>query len=158
MGKTGNVMGWGFVIRTLSFRAVFFTFAMLAAGATSDPLSGKWVGHSPDPIGRTETVELRFAAAESGFTGVLHTDDRDIILAKVRLQGRSVTFDAPRPLRGRIILYHYDGLLSGDSIEFTVQNDDGSSFFRFVVHRDPATLAERSFPCVCVALRFFAFS
>jgi hypothetical protein len=91
------------------------------------------VGRSPDPIGRSEEVELRFTGGE---TGVLHTADRDIALVKVRLQGRSLTFDATRELRGRNVVYHYDGTLSGDSLDFTVQNDDGSSFFRFTVHRE----------------------
>jgi hypothetical protein len=94
------------------------------------------VGRSPDPIGRSEEVELRFTAAESGFTGVLHTPDRDIALTKIRLQGRVLTFDATRELRGRNVVYHYDGTLAGDSLDFTVQNDDGSSFFRFTVHRE----------------------
>ena len=104
-----------------------------AVGATSDPLAGRWVGRSPDPIGRSEAVELRFTGPESG---VLHTADRDIALRKVRLQGRNLTFDATRELRGRNIVYHYDGTLAGDSLDFTVQNDDGSSFFRFTVHRE----------------------
>jgi len=91
------------------------------------------VGRSPDPIGRSEAVELRFTGPESG---VLHTADRDIALRKVRLQGRNLTFDATRELRGRNIVYHYDGTLAGDSLDFTVQNDDGSSFFRFTVHRE----------------------
>ena len=94
------------------------------------------MGRSPDPIGRTEEVELRFTAADSGFAGVLHTADRDITLTKILLQGRNLTFDATRELRGRNILYHYDGTLSGDSLNFTVQNDDGSSFFTFTVHRE----------------------
>jgi len=94
------------------------------------------VGRSPDPIGRTEDVELRFTASDSGLAGVLHTADGDIALVKIRLQGRALTFDATRVLRGRNILYHYDGTLSGESLDFTVQNDDGSSFFRFTVHRE----------------------
>jgi hypothetical protein len=94
------------------------------------------VGRSPDPIGRTEEIELRFTASDSGFTGVLHTADRDIPLAKIRLQGRNLTFDATRELRGRNMVYHYDGTLSGESLSFTVQNDDGSSFFSFTVHRE----------------------
>ncbi len=106
-----------------------------ALGATPDPLAGKWVGRSPDPIGKTEDVELTFTAAESGFAGNLHTPDRDLPLEKVRLQGRTLTFDVTRPLRGRNEVYHYDGTLAGDSLDFTVQNDDGSSFFRFTVHR-----------------------
>ena len=123
------------VIPALSVRAIFFTLVTLicAHGATSEPLAGRWVGRSPDPIGRSEEVELRFTGGE---TGVLHTADRDIALVKVRLQGRSLTFDATRELRGRNVVYHYDGTLSGDSLDFTVQNDDGSSFFRFTVHRE----------------------
>jgi hypothetical protein len=94
------------------------------------------MGRSPDPIGRTEEVELRFTAGGSGFEGVLHTPDQEITLEKIHLQGRSLTFDATRELRGHRILYHYDGTLSGDSLSFTVQNDDGSSFFRFTVRRE----------------------
>lgn len=69
--------------------------------------------------------------------GVLHTPDADLTLEKVRLQGRSLTFDVTREFRRRSTVYHYDGTLSGDSLSFTVQNDDGSSFFRFTVHREP---------------------
>jgi hypothetical protein len=123
----------------LSIRAFFLIFVTLvfSFAAAPDSLDGKWVGRSPDPIGHTEDVELRFAASGSELTGVLHTPDRDIALAKVRLQGRNLTFDAPRVLRGHTIVYHYDGTLSGDSLNFTVQNDDGSSFFSFTVHREP---------------------
>ena len=88
-------------------------------------------------MGRTEEIELRFTTGDNGLTGVLHTPDADIPLAKVVLQGRSLTFDAVRELRGRKILYHYDGALSGESLDFTVQNDDGSSFIRFTAHRAP---------------------
>lgn len=94
------------------------------------------MGRSPDPIGRTEEIELRFTASDSGLAGVMHAGDLDISLTKVLLQGRNLTFDATRELRGRNIVYHYDGVLSGDSLDFTVQNDDGSSFFRFRVHRE----------------------
>jgi hypothetical protein len=122
----------------LSVRAIFLTLVALlcALGATSDPLAGRWVGRSPDPIGKTEDVELRFTQSESGLAGVLHTAEGDITLTKILLQGRNLTFDAVRELRGRNILYHYDGTLSGDGLTFTVQNDDGSSFFRFAVHRE----------------------
>jgi hypothetical protein len=86
-------------------------------------------------MGRTEVIELRFTVGDTGLAGVLHTADREIALDKVRLQGRTLTFDATRELRGRNILYHFDGVLSGDTLDFTVQNDDGSSFIRFTVHR-----------------------
>lgn len=109
---------------------------MCALAVASDPLAGKWVGQSPNPIGKTEDVELSFTA-DPGLTGVLHTADRDIKLTNVRLQGRNLTFDATRDLRGHNVLYHYDGTLSGDTLDFTVQNDDGSSFFRFTVRREP---------------------
>ncbi len=80
-------------------------------------------------------MELRLSVVDSELTGVLHTPDKDLPLAKVRLQGRSLTFDTTRDLRGHNVLYHYDGALSGETIDFTVQNEDGSSFFRFTVHR-----------------------
>jgi hypothetical protein len=133
-----NLTALCFVIPALSVRAIFFIIVTLVCtlGATSDSLAGKWVGRSPDPIGRTEDIELRFIPSDSGFSGVLHTADRDITLMHVRLQGRNLTFDATRELRGHNILYHYDGSLSGDSINFTVQNDDGSSFFSFTVHHE----------------------
>ena len=121
-------------------RAIFLTFVTLvwAAGTPADsPVAGRWAARSPDPIGRTEEIELRFTADAGGLTGVLHLADRDIALAKVRLQGRNLTFDATRDLRGRGVLYHYDGTLAGDTLDFTVQNDDGSSFFRFTAHRMP---------------------
>jgi len=105
-------------------------------GATPEtPVAGRWTGRSPDPVGRTEDVELRITVTDAGLAGVLHTTDTDITLTKIQFQGRSLTFDASRPLRGRNILYHYDGTLAGDVIDFTVQNDDGSSFFRFTAHR-----------------------
>lgn len=78
---------------------------------------------------------MRLTVVDSELTGVLRTPDQEIPLAKVRLQGRTLTFDATRELRGHHILYHYDGTVSGDTIDFTVQNDDGSSFLRFTVHR-----------------------
>ncbi len=78
---------------------------------------------------------MRFTSADSGLTGVLHTADAEIPLEKIRLQGRTLTFDGTRERHGRKVLYHYDGTLSGDTIDFTVQNDDGSSFFRFTAHR-----------------------
>jgi hypothetical protein len=124
----------------LFIRAVFLTLVTLlcAVAAPDDsPVAGRWAGRSPNPIGRTEDVEIRIVASGDGLSGVLHTPERDIALDKVQLQGRRFTFDATRELRGRNILYHYDGAVSVDSIEFTVQNDDGSSFFRFVVHRAP---------------------
>jgi hypothetical protein len=93
------------------------------------------MGRSPDLIGRTEEVELRFAPADGGLSGILHTADGEITLEKVRLQGRSLTFDASRGRRGKPEIFHYDGTLAGDTIDFTVQNSDGSSFFRFTVHR-----------------------
>jgi hypothetical protein len=133
-----HLFGRWFVLRALFIRAIFLTVVTLlsAAGSPSDsPLAGRWAGRSPDPIGRTEEIELRFTASDSGLTGVLHTATRDIALDKLRLQGRSLTFDATRELRGHNVLYHYDGTLSGDTIDFTVQNDDGSSFFRFSAHR-----------------------
>lgn len=86
-------------------------------------------------MGKNEDVELTFTSSDLGLAGKLHTPDREIPLEKVRLQGRTLTFDATRPLRGHSIVYHYDGTLAGDTLDFTVQNDDGSSFFRFVVHR-----------------------
>ena len=80
---------------------------------------------------------MRFTSSGSGLVGVLHTADGDITLEKVRLQGRNLSFDVTRELRRHNIVYHYDGTLSGDSLSFIVQNDDGSSFFRFSVHREP---------------------
>lgn len=80
-------------------------------------------------------MELHFTVGDTGLTGVLHTPDHDIALVNVHLQGRDLTFDATRELRGRRMVYHYDGTLSGDTLDFTVQNDDGSSFFRFTAHR-----------------------
>jgi hypothetical protein len=126
-------------------RAVFLTFVTLIwalvsflSGATPDnPVAGRWAAHSPDPIGRTEDIELHFSTGDNGLTGVLHTPDREIPLAKIKLQGRNLTFDAVRDLRGKNILYHFDGTLSGDTLDFTVQNDDGSSFIRFTAHRVP---------------------
>ena len=104
----------------------------------ANPVEGKWAGRAPDPIGRTEDIELRFSVSDSGgdtsLTGILHMPDRDIALTKVRLQGRVLTFDATRDLRGHPVLYHYDGTLAGDTLDFTVQNDDGSCFFRFSAH------------------------
>ena len=136
---TCHLLGRSHVLRALFIRAILLLVVVALVcglGAASDPpVAGRWTGRSPDPVGRTEEVELRFSAGDGGITGILHTADRDIPLAKVRLQGRSLTFDATRELRGRNILYHYDGTLSGDTIDFTVQNDDGSSFFRFTAHR-----------------------
>lgn len=126
------------VLRALLARAFFLTLVTLICvrGAPPDnPVIGRWVGRSPDPIGRTEEVELHFAAGNSGLTGVLHTTDHEIPLQKLHFQGRTMTFDATRELRGHNIVYHYDGTLSGDTLDFTVQNDDGSSFFRFTAHR-----------------------
>ena len=105
-------------------------------GSPADnPVVGRWTAHAPDPIGRTEEIELHFTAGSGGLTGVLHASDQEISLTNVHLQGRNLTFDALRDLRGRHVLYHYDGTLSGETLDFTVQNDDGSSFFRFTAHR-----------------------
>ena len=123
----------------MSLRAIFLTSVTLfcAVALPSDnPIEGRWEANSPDPIGKTEQIELRFTAANSELTGVLHTPGRDIPLTKVRLQGRALTFDAMRDLRGHSVLYHYDGTLSGNTLDFTVQNEDGSSFFRFTAHRE----------------------
>lgn len=122
----------------LLIRACFFTLivAVCLFGATPEnPVLGAWKGHAPDPVGRTEEVELRFAANGTGYSGVLRTPAVETPLDKVRLQGSVVTFDATRELRGHHVLYHYEGKLSGEGIEFTVQNDDGSSFLRFTVRR-----------------------
>jgi hypothetical protein len=124
-----------FVLRALLIRATIFLLVTLlcAVGAPAEnPVAGRWTGRSPDPVGRSEDIELRFSVDDAGLTGVLHVADRDIPLTKIRLQGRNLTFDASRELRGHNILYHYDGTLSGETLDFTVQNDDGSSFFRFV--------------------------
>ena len=131
-------MGGSYVLRALFKRALVLTFATLicALGAPSDsPIAGRWAGRSPDLIGRSEEVELRFIAGDAGVTGTLHTPDGEITLEKIRLQGRSLTFEATRVFRTRREHYHYDGTLGNNTIEFTVQNDDGSSFFRFTVHR-----------------------
>jgi hypothetical protein len=128
------------VLRALLPRAIFFTIVISLCAFASppdNPILGRWAAHSPDPIGRTEEIELRFVAGDSGLNGVLHTPDHDIALDNVRSQGRTLTFDATRELRGHKVLYHYDGTVSGDTIDFTVQNDDGSSFFRFTAHRLP---------------------
>ena len=133
-----HLLGRSCVLRALSIRALFLIFVTLLCllGATPEtPVAGRWTGRSPDPVGRTEDVELRITVTDAGLAGVLHTTDTDITLTKIQFQGRSLTFDASRPLRGRNILYHYDGTLAGDAIDFTVQNDDGSSFFRFTAHR-----------------------
>jgi hypothetical protein len=126
------------VLRALLIRAIFLAaiaFACLLGAPSDNPVAGRWKGHSPDPIGRTEDIELNFTVNDRGLSGVLQTEDHEIPLTKVRLQGRSLTFDATRDLRGRNVLYHYDGTLAGETLDFTVQNDDGSSFFRFVAHR-----------------------
>lgn len=86
-------------------------------------------------IGKTEQVELSFTGADSGLTGVMHTPDGEIKLNKIRLQGRTLTFDAARQVHGHPDVCHYEGELSGDTIDFTVQNDDGSLYFRFTAHR-----------------------
>jgi hypothetical protein len=135
---TSNLIGRACVLRALSLRAVFLiliTLFGLAAAPSDSPVVGHWAGRSPNPIGRTEEVELRITAAESGLAGVLHTPDGDIRLNKLQLQGRRFTFDATRELRGRRFVYHYDGQFSGDTLDFTVQNDDGSMFFRFLARR-----------------------
>jgi hypothetical protein len=124
----------------LLVRASFLiaTALVCALGASSDhPVAGRWTAHAPDPIGRTEALELRFAVANSALTGVLRTEDGDIPVKNVHFQGRVLTFDAIRDWRGHREIYHYDGKLSGDTLDFTVQNDDGSSFFRFLAHRVP---------------------
>jgi hypothetical protein len=105
------------------------------AAPADNPVVGRWAGRSPNPVGRTEEVELRISAVESGLTGILHTPDLDIALDKLQFQGGRFTFDATRELRGRKFVYHYDGQLSGDTLDFTVQNDDGSMFFRFLARR-----------------------
>jgi hypothetical protein len=122
----------------LILRAFCFLLVMLAglaAAPADNPAVGRWAGRSPNPIGRTEEVELRITATDTGLAGLLHTPDVDIALDKLQLQGRRFTFDAARELRGRKIVYHYDGQLSGDTLDFTVQNDDGSMFFRFLARR-----------------------
>jgi hypothetical protein len=122
----------------LLLRAAFlFLVALccLVAAPADNPVVGRWAGRSPNPIGRTEEVELRVTATDTGLAGLLHTPDVDIPLDKLQLQGRRFTFDAARELRGRKIVYHYDGQLSGDTLDFTVQNDDGSMFFRFLARR-----------------------
>lgn len=121
-------------------RAIFLasvTLVCALATPTDNPVAGRWTGHAPDPIGRTESVELILTAIDTGLTGVIHTAEGDIPLANIRLQGRSLTFNGTREKRGHSVVFHYDGTLSNDTIEFTVQNDDGSSFFRFTVHRTP---------------------
>ena len=126
------------VFRSLFIRVVFLiTVALLCLlGAPGDnPVAGHWAGRSPNPIGQTEQVELRITAVDSGISGVLHTPDVDIPIEKPQLQGRRFTFEATRAFRGRKIVYHYDGQISADSIDFTVQNDDGSIFFRFLARR-----------------------
>ena len=131
-------IGSSCVLRALFVRALFLAFllALYTLGAPPDTtVVGHWIGRSPDPVGRTEEVELRFTTGDTGLTGVLHVADGDIPLQKIHFTGRDMTFDATRELRGRKILYHYDGTLSGDTLDFTVQNDDGSSFFRFIAHR-----------------------
>lgn len=135
---TCHLSGRSYVFWALFTRVFFLIFVALlcAIGAPSDnPIAGRWVGRSPDMIGRTEDVELRFVADGAAITGVLHAGEKDVPLENVKLQGRTLTFDAKRELRNRQILYHYDGTLTGDTLDFTVQNDDGSSFFRFTVHR-----------------------
>jgi hypothetical protein len=134
-----NLIAPSFVLRALLIRAIFLTFVTLlcAVGAAADnPVAGRWTARSPDPIGRTEEIELHFTVGDNGLTGSLHTPDRDIALTNVHLQGRTLTFDATRELRGRPVVYHYDGTLSADTLDFSVQNDDGSSFFRFTAHRN----------------------
>ncbi len=123
----------------LLVRDTFLIFAVIvsAYAAATDAVSGKWVGQSPNPIGKTEDIALSFTAVDAAFAGVLRTPGGEIKLANVHLRGRILTFDASRDLRGRSVVYHYEGTLSGDTLDFTVQNDDGSSFFRFTVHRQP---------------------
>jgi hypothetical protein len=118
-------------------KIVFLTLLGLLclAAAPDSPVVGRWAGRSPNPIGRTEEVELRVTATESGLAGLLHTPDDEITLDKLHVDGRRFTFDAVRDFRGRKILYHYDGQLTADAIDFTVQNDDGSTFFRFLAKR-----------------------
>ena len=122
----------------MQIRAIFFVLAACLcalAGPPANSLAGRWSASSPDPIGRTEHIELVFIATDAGFTGVLHTPDGEIKLAHIHLQGPTLTFDASRELRGRSVLYHYEGTLSGDTLDFTVQNEDGSALFRFTAHR-----------------------
>jgi len=138
MPMTGNQASPPSVFRALPFRAIFLSLlaiACLAGPPAGNPVAGRWTGRSPDPIGRTEDIELRFTIVNSGLAGILHTADGEIALAKVRFEGRELTFDATRELRGRNVVYHYDGTLARDTLDFTVQNDDGSSFFRFTARR-----------------------
>ncbi len=114
---------------------ILVALCCLVAAPADNPVAGRWAGRSPNPIGRTEDVELRITATDTGLAGVLHTADVDLPLDKLQLQGRRFTFDATRELRGRKFVYHYDGQLSGDTLDFTVQNDDGSMFFRFLARR-----------------------
>ena len=121
------------LIRALILIAVIAACSLAAPG--ENPVAGRWAGRSPDPIGRTEEVELRFTVTDAGLTGMLVTPDHQFPVAKIQLHGQRLTFDVTRELRGRNIVYHYDGWLSEETLAFTVQNDDGSSFFRFATHR-----------------------
>ena len=135
---TCHLIGRSSVLRALLLRATLFlsvALCCLMAAPGDNPVVGRWAGRSPNPIGRTEEVELRISATDSGLAGVLHTPDIDIPLDKLQLQGRRFTFDAARELRGRKFVYHYHGQLSSDTLDFTVQNDDGSMFFRFLARR-----------------------
>src|SRR3954465_8186046 len=95
-----HLLGRSCVLRALSIRAIFLIFVTLlrAVGATPEtPVAGRWTGRSPDPVGRTEDVELRITLTDAGLAGVLHTTDTDITLTKIQFQGRNLTFDAARP-------------------------------------------------------------
>jgi len=115
---------------------IAIAYVCLLAASADSPVVGRWSARAPDPIGRTEQLELRFVISNSELSGTMHTEDGDIPMSNLHLQGRLVKFEATRDSRGHRERFHYDGVVSGNTIDFTVQNDDGSNFFRFLARRE----------------------
>jgi hypothetical protein len=98
---------------------------MMAAGARSAEMSGKWTGDVPGRGGDTTPTTFTFKVDGGNLTGSMTGAQGDLKLQEGKVSGNDISFSTTFDAGGNSIKIIYKGTLSGDQLKMTRQREGG---------------------------------
>src|SRR5215471_13779188 len=93
------------------------SFRVAAAAASVD---GKWTGEVPSTSGNMRPITLTFESSGDKLEGEVSTGRDEVPISDGKLDGDNLSFTVTRNVGGNEIRWSYTGIITGDSIRFTV--------------------------------------
>jgi hypothetical protein len=99
---------------------------MMAAGARSAEIAGKWTGDVPGRGGDTTPATFTFKVDGGKLTGSMSGAQGELPLQEGKVTGNDISFSTTFDAGGNSIKILYKGTVSGDQLKMTRQREGGS--------------------------------